>query len=110
MNAPISLFVKKNHTSSEVQCSEGTIILDFPDEQEDEQVLDGIFVKQGLLLGTVQICHNETSQSICSDSWNNEEASVVCRQFGFSPYGNHLACFVVHDIYLHFSTTKLDTN
>ena len=27
--------------------------------------------------------------SICRDFWNNEDASVVCRQLGYSPYGKY---------------------
>ena len=35
----------------------------------------------------VEVCHNENYSTICSQSWGNEEASVVCTQLGFSSRG-----------------------
>ena len=38
--------------------------------------------------GAVQICVGEIWGSVCRDSfWDNNDASVVCKQLGFSPYG-----------------------
>ena len=34
--------------------------------------------------GTVEVCFNNTYGSICHDSWNENDAQVVCRQLGFS--------------------------
>lgn len=38
--------------------------------------------------GVVLVCFNEKWTTICTnDDWSKNEASVVCKQLGHSPYG-----------------------
>ena len=37
--------------------------------------------------GRVEICVGEIWTTICSDHWSYNDASVVCNQLGYSPYG-----------------------
>ena len=44
-------------------------------------------VKDGLLAGKVEMCLNGRFRTICDDSWTNHEASLLCKDLGFSEFG-----------------------
>ena len=37
--------------------------------------------------GIVEVCMNSTWYTVCNYPWTKSEASVVCSQLGYSPYG-----------------------
>ena len=72
-----------------------------------------------LLSNRVQICHNEVWGYVCTmttydytydyytysltSDWTDEDASVVCRELGFSPQGSvfYLSAIPVYLIYIY---------
>ena len=72
------------------KCIAGEAKLVRDDLQPDLE--DSVFytVNDQLLSGRIEYCYNGSDYStVCSDHWDNNEASVLCKQLGFSPYGKH---------------------
>ena len=46
-----------------------------------------LYIKDTLSRGRVEVCIAGRYSAVCDRSWDYEDASVVCRELGFSPYG-----------------------
>ena len=71
-------------------CSDGDVRICVGDNECAHRDDELFLIDDRLSVGRVEVCVGGRYGTVCDDSWDNEDASVVCTQLGFSRYGKTL--------------------
>ena len=78
-----------------VACVEGAVRLQNPDASSESELPSYDLIKDQVSRGIVEVCINQSYNTILLDDfWSDEDASVICKQLGFSPYGEYNECHI----------------
>ena len=71
-----------------VSCVDGSVRLQNPDASSESQLPSYDLIKDQVSRGIVEVCVNQSYSTVLLDSfWSDDDATVVCKQLGFSQYG-----------------------
>ena len=67
---------------------DGSVRLQNPDASSESQLPSYDLIKDQVSRGIVEVCVNQSYSTVLLDSfWSDDDATVVCKQLGFSQYG-----------------------
>ena len=73
-----------------VTCIHGSVRIINDEVDRINQLPEFDFVQDDVARGRVEVCVENNFGSVCDLIWNHLDASIVCDQLGFSPYGKYV--------------------
>ena len=109
-------FLTLSYVVYSATCILGSVRIIVGDEDDDFYTMSNLretdydsefsVIDDMLSRGRIELCNGTSFVAVCSDGWDYNDASVVCRELGFSPYGTYSHVYTFDRVQTHIHTNN----